>query len=114
MHNRNKTVYYDAHKQVDLQLAIAELQSLDWTLPKNGISFINNKTDQGIFSHRLSKDKWLVTTPIKANGIWTGYEWVSYPNTESLINLLKLYFEETSWFQSLTWKEVKWTSDFGC
>jgi len=114
MHNRNKTIYYDAHKQVDIQLAVAELTSLDWTLPKNGISFHNNKTDQSIFSHRLAEDKWLVLTPIKVDGVWTRKEWVSYPDTASLINALNLYFEEIPWFHTLTWKEVKWTSDFGC
>ena len=114
MHNRNKMVYYDEHKQVDLQLALAELKSLDWTVSQNGISFHNNKTDQSIFSHRLTEDKWLVLTPIKIDGVWTGKEWVSYPDTDVLINVLKLYFEEIPWFHSLTWREVKWSSDFGC
>ena len=113
LHNRNKSVYYNEHKQIDFQLAVAELESLDWALSQNGISFHNNKTDQSIFSHRLAEDKWLVLTPIKTDGVWTGYEWVSYPDTASLINVLKLYFDEIPWFNTLTWKEVKWTSDFG-
>ena len=114
MHSRNKTVYYNRHEQIDFQLAISELKSLEWTLSQNGISFHNNKTDQSIFCHRLTEDKWLVLTPIKTDGVWTGYEWVSYPETNSLIKVLKLYFEENLWFYSLNWKEVKWTNDFEC
>lgn len=114
MHNRYNCVYYNEHKQVDLQLALAELTSLDWTVSQNGISFINNKNGQSIFCHRLTEDKWLALTPIKVNGVWNQYEWASNPDTESLIAVIKLYFEEIPWFESLTWKEVKWSSDFGC
>ena len=114
MHNRKKIVYYNEHKKIDFHLAVDELKSLGCTLWQNGISIYNNKTDQSIFCHRLVEDKWLVFTPIKTDGIWSGYEWVSYPDTASLINVLKLYFEETPWFNTLTWKQVKWTSDFDC
>jgi len=114
MHNRNNCVYYNEHKQVDLQLALSELTSLDWTVSQNGISFINNKNDQCIFCHRLTENKWSVLTPIKVDGVWTGKEWASYPETESLIGVIKLFFEETPWFSTLRWREVKMTSDFGC
>ena len=65
MHNRNKCVYYSEHKQVDLQLAISETKSLDWSVLKNGISFHNNKTDQSIFCHRLAEDKCALNDPEK-------------------------------------------------
>ena len=113
MLNRHKKVFYDAHAKTDFRKAIIELKGLDWTYAKNGISFINNKTDECFFCHRLGNEKWLVTTPIKSDGGWTGYEWVSYPNIDSIIYTLKLYFEENPWFHTLSWQRVKWTSDFG-
>ena len=113
MLNRHKKVFYDAHEKIDFNRAVNELKSLDWTYAKNGISFINNKTDDSIFCHRLGKEKWLVTTPIKSKGVWTGYQWISYPDIDSIINTLKLYFEEIPWFHILSWKKVKWMSDFG-
>ncbi len=102
MLNRNKKVFYDAHAKIDFQNAIKELKGLDWTYAKNGISFINTKTDEGFFCHRLGKVKWIVTTPIKNNGDWTGYQWVSYPNIDSIIRTLELYFEGRPWFNTLS------------
>ena len=113
MCNRNKIVYYEDHVQVDLQLAITEFKNLDWTYLKNGISFHNNKTDQSLFCHRIKEDSWLAQTPIRIEGIWTGYQWVSYPDTIMIINVIRLYFEEMPWFHTLSWGKVRWTNDFG-
>jgi hypothetical protein len=114
MLNRHKKVFYDAHTKIDFQTAKNELKGLDWTYTKNGISFYNNKKDESLFCHRLQKEKWLVATPIKVGVCWTGYEWVASPGIDSIIYTLRLFFEETPWFHTLSWQRTKWSSDYGC
>lgn len=112
MINRTKCVYYPEQVTIDLLTAINELNGIDWTWKNNGISFINLKNDDNIFCHRLERDKWFVATKVK-DGDYSGYQWISYPDHESLINTIRLFFEDLSWFDVLNWNMVRWESYFG-
>jgi hypothetical protein len=112
MINRNKRIRYGDQVQIDFVKAVNELKSLDHTYQENGISFINLKTNENLFCSKMQKDKWFILTPLLNNGVYQGYQWTSYPHTESLINTTRLFFEEMNWLHSQDWKAIKWKSDF--
>lgn len=112
MINRNKRVNYYDFVSIDFLKAANELSNLDWSYKKNGISFFNWKKDDNIWCHRMDENMWLVLTAVKKNGIYTGYQWYSYPDNESLMNTIRLFFEELNWFASLGWETIKWKNDF--
>lgn len=103
MANRGRAVYYSEHKSIDCCSAVHEMSNLDWTFSKNGISFINNKTDQSIFFQRLNLDSWYVDTAEKGEGGFTGYFWAATIDTASALAVLRLFFEESDWFSAVTW-----------
>jgi hypothetical protein len=113
MVNRNKRVRYRDQVQINFAKAVNELKSLDYTYRENGISFINLKDNSNLFCSRMKAEKWFVQTPVLIDGIYNGYQWTSYPDTESMIHTVRLFFEEVSWFRTLDWKAIKWKSDFG-
>jgi hypothetical protein len=106
--NRDRVVFLEDHKKIDFTLALKELNDLDWTLFKNGISIYNNKLNENIFCHRVNENAWWVLTPIKLDGVWTGHEWAASTDTETLIGVLELFFEEMPWFKGLIWKKINW------
>ena len=112
MDNRNKSVFYNQCAQIELPKAIAELNGMDWTYVKNGISFINLNNDDGIFGHRVEQNKWHITSPVKENGEYYGYQWSSCTDHESLLHTMRLFFEESSWFETQRWNKILWENDF--
>jgi hypothetical protein len=110
--NRNRKVKYVNQVSIDFTKAVKELNDLDWTYKDNGISIFNLRNDQNIFCSRLKTDKWLVLTRVMKGGVYTGYQWASYPDHESLINTIRLFFEEVDWLASLHYDMIKWESDF--
>lgn len=105
MINTGKSVSYFEHKQIDLQTALNETKNLDWTFLDNGISIINNKTDDCIFFRRVALDRWYVDTPIRLPR-FAGLVWASYIDENSADAILKLFFEENDWFYATSWHEA--------
>lgn len=103
MVNRGKTVCYGEHKSIDHCGAVHEMSNLDWTLSKNGISFINNKADRSVFFRRLNLDSWYVETAEKDMGGFTGYFLSATIDTASALAVLRLFFEESDWFGAVAW-----------
>ncbi len=112
MVNRNKNVSYVDQVSIDYIEAVKELNDLDWTYKNNGISFFNLKNGDNVFCNRQGENKWFVLTRVMKDGVYTGYQWASYPDHESLINTIRLFFEDGDWFHSLHWDMIKWKSDF--
>jgi len=110
---RGRAVYWNEHKKIDLSLALQELENLDCTLHQNGISIINCNSDENIFCHRVNENNWWVLTPIQLRGVFTGIKLSASAETGTLIDSLKLFFEEISWLEGLTWKKIKWNCDDG-
>lgn len=105
MLNTGKAINYFEHKQIDLQTALNETKNLDWTFLDNGVSIINNKTDDCVFFRRVAFDKWYVDTPIRLPR-FTGFFWASYIDENTLEAILRLFFEESDWFCATHWHEA--------
>ena len=80
------------------------MEKLDHTFEKNFIGFQNCSTGEYVQLVRLGYDSWYADVPIKDRSNWEGYLWAGYGNTQSITDMLKLFFEEVSWFDSLSWK----------
>lgn len=104
MLNTGKSVSYFEHRQIDLQTALHETKNLDWTFLDNGISIINNKTDDCVFFRRITFDKWYVDTPIRIPR-FRGLFWASYIDERTIDVILRLFFEENDWFCAIHWHE---------
>jgi hypothetical protein len=105
MVNTAKSVSYFEHRQIDLQTALNETKNLDWTFLDNGISIINNKTDDCIFFRRVALDRWYVDTPIRLPR-FAGLFWASYVDQSIVEVILRLFFEENDWFCATNWHEA--------
>jgi hypothetical protein len=105
MANTAKSVSYSEHRQIDLQTALHETKNLDWTFLDNGISIINNKTDDCIFFRRVALDRWYVDTPIRLSR-FSGLFWASYVDENVVEVILRLFFEECDWFGVTHWHEA--------
>jgi len=112
MSNRNKKVYGPNMPSIDYQKAVSEINGMDPTYKNNGISIFNLRVDDNIFCSRLKEDKWFVLTRILENNVYTGCQWASYSDHQSLLNVIRIFFEEDNWFDMLKWKKIKWEDDF--
>ena len=104
--------YWDGKKEVKLNQqvkidflgAVNEMEKLDHKFEKNFIGFQNCSTGEYVQLVRLECDSWYADVPIKDRGNWEGYLWAGYGNTKTITDMLKLFFEEVSWFDSIPWK----------
>ena len=71
----------------------------------NGISIINNKTDDHVFFRRVTSDKWYVDTPIRLPR-FSGLFLASYIDENTVESILRLFFEESDWFCATHWHEA--------
>ena len=99
-----KTVTQNQQVRIDFLGAVSEMEKLDHTFEKNFIGFQNCSTGEYVQLVRLGYDSWYADVPIKDCGNWEGYLWAGYGNTQSITDMLKLFFEEVSWFDSIPWK----------
>ena len=99
-----KTVKQNQQVQIDFLDAVSEMEKLDHTFEKNFIGFQNCFTGEYVQLVRLGYDSWYADVPIKDRGNWEGYLWAGYGNTKLITDMLKLFFEEEPWFDSLSWK----------
>ena len=91
-------------KQIDILKAISEMQKIDWTHKNNFIGFKNYNNNDNVQFIRIKKDEWYCDVPIKINGKWDKYYWKSFQDSKTVFNVVRLFFEEQKWFESIEWK----------
>jgi len=99
-----KSVEQNQQVRIDFLGAVSEMENLDHKFERNFIGFQNCSTGEYVQFVRLGNDWWYADVPIKDQDNWEGYLWAGYGNTQSITDMLKLFFEEMSWFDSLSWK----------
>ena len=99
-----KSVEQNQQVRIDFLGAVSELENLDHKFERNFIGFQNCSTGEYVQFVRLGDDLWYADVPIKDQDNWEGYLWAGYGNTKSITDMLKLFFEEVPWFDSLSWK----------
>jgi hypothetical protein len=90
--------------RIDFLGAVSEMEKLDNKFERNFIGFQNCSTGEYVQLIRLGYDSWYADVPIKDQKNWEGYLWAGYGDTQSITDMLKLFFEEVSWFDSIPWK----------
>ena len=103
-----KTVNQSQQVRIDFLGAVNEMENLDHKFERNFIGFQNCTTGEYVQFVRLGDDSWYADVPIKDQDNWEGYLWAGYGNTKSVTDMLKLFFEEVPWFDSLSWKMRKY------
>ena len=104
-----KSVNQSQQVRIDFLGAVNEMEHLDHEFERNFIGFQNYSTGEYVQFVRLGDDLWYADVPIKDQNNWEGYLWAGYGNTKSITDMLKLFFEEVLWFDSLSWKMRKST-----
>ena len=99
-----KSVEQNQQVRIDFLGAVSEMENLDHKFERNFIGFQNCSTGEYVQFVRLGNDWWYADVPIKDQDNWEGYLWAGYGNTQSITDMLKLFFEEVSWFDSIPWK----------
>ena len=96
----------DQNQQVKIDFlgAVSEMEKLDYKFEKNFIGFQNCSSGEYVQFVRLGNDSWYADAPIKDQQNWDGYLWAGYGDTKSITSMLKLFFEEVPWFDSISWK----------
>lgn len=100
MQNGSKSVK-DA--QIDLFKAINEMKDLNWS-SENFIIFCNHRTNKCVQFIRSKEDYWYAEEIIGAGVGWDGYVWGTHSNSKSVLEVVRQFFEEESWEQTLAWK----------
>ena len=83
---------------------MSEMKNLDWEYENNYIAFDNKKTKEYVQFIRLGQDKWYADIPINDGKDWDGYTWSCYSDSETIVSMMRLFFEEVPWFGMLSWK----------
>ena len=99
-----RTVDQSQQVRIDFLGAVNEMECLDHKFERNFIGFQNCSTGEYVQFVRLGNDSWYADVPIQDRGNWEGYLWAGYGDTQSITDMLKLFFEEVPWFDSLSWK----------
>ena len=99
-----RTVDQSQQVRIDFLGAVNEMECLDHKFERNFIGFQNCSTGEYVQFVRLGNDSWYADVPIKDRRNWEGYLWAGYGNTKTITDMLKLFFEEVSWFDSIPWK----------
>ena len=99
-----KSVEQNQQVRIDFLGAISKMENLDHKFERNFIGFQNCSNGEYVQFVRLGNDLWYADVPIKDRSNWEGYLWAGYGNTKSITDMLKLFFEEVSWFDSMSWK----------
>ena len=103
-----KTVNQSQQVRIDFLGAVNEMEHLDHEFERNFIGFQNCSTEEYVQFVRLNTNSWYADVPIKDQDNWEGYLWPGYGDTQSITDMLKLFFEEVPWFDSLSWKMRKY------
>ena len=103
-----RTVEQSQQVRIDFLGAVNEMEHLDHEFERNFIGFQNYSTGEYVQFVRLGDDLWYADVPIKDQNNWEGYLWAGYGDTKSITDMLKLFFEEVLWFDSISWKMRKY------
>jgi len=104
MNNKGKSVDSKDHIHIDFLKAMSEMEDLDWNYEKNYIGFINKRTNETLQFIRQGQDKWYAEVLICPGKNWDGYTWSCYSKSRPISDMMRLFFEETSWMGMLSWK----------
>ena len=104
MNNIGKTVNSKSNTPIDFLTAMSEMESLDYTSNDHFIGFVNKKTNECLQFKRRTKDDWYAEVIINHGKGWDGYYWCANSKIDAISNMLRLFFEEVSWFGMLSWK----------
>ncbi len=104
MYDKSKTVDSKDHIHIDFLKAMSEMSGLDWNYEKNYIGFINKRTTETVQFIRQGQDKWYAEVLIHSGKNWDGYTWSCYSESRPISDMMRLFFEETSWMGTLSWK----------
>ena len=99
-----KAVNQNQQVKIDFLGAVNKMENLDHKFERNFIGFQNSCTGEYVQFVRLGHDSWYADVPIKDQNNWEGYLWAGYADTKSITDMLKLFFEELPWFDSISWK----------
>jgi len=105
MANTSQFIPISQHRHIGLVEAITNTSNLDWTYRKNGISFINKKTDDSLFFCRMDSGNWYADTPIRLTR-YDGLVWTAVVDQQTMKKLLELFFAESDWFSVTVWTEA--------
>ncbi len=108
MDNTGKTVKYKEEKQIDFLKVANEMKDLDCNYEWNYITFHNRKTNECVQFKRLEQNRWYADVPINDGKNWEGYYWAAYGDSKTIMDMLRLFFDETPWFGMLAWKMRKY------
>ena len=104
MQNTTKVVESRDQIYIDFLKAVSEMNNLDYTFECNYIGFVNQRTNECVQFIRQGQDKWYAEVPIMHGKGWDGYAWCSYSDSKTIVNMMRLFFEEVLWFGMLSWK----------
>ena len=107
MDNKTKTVSQEQNTQIDFIKATSEMSGLNSNYEGNFIGFDNLSKHECVQFIRQGQDKWYVEVPIRYGVTWDGYAWCSHSDSKTVTDLLRLFFEEVSWFGMLSWKMMR-------
>ena len=107
MHNLDKTVESKNEIHIDFLKAMSEMNDLDWKYEKNYIGFVNQRTKQTLQFIRVEEDKWYAEVLIGSGKDWDGYVWHCYSDSKPILDMMRLFFEEVTWFEMLPWKMTR-------
>ena len=104
MQNIDKIIQSKDNIPIDFLKAMSEMENLDYTYEYNYIGFKNQRTNECVQFIRQGHDKWYAEVPIMHGKGWDGYAWCSYSDSKTIVNMMRLFFEEVLWFGMLSWK----------
>ncbi len=91
---------------IDYFKAKNEIKKIDWMVTDNFIGFENHDTFEIIQMVRLEENNWYVEN-LLGGGFggknWQGYIWFCEINTDEVLSLTQLFFEEVNWFRQQSW-----------
>ena len=89
-------------RSIEFLKAMSEMENIDWTFSGNYIGFTRMK--DAVLFRRKSATQWSASVPIFKEDQWTGFSWFAYSDSNTISDMLRLFFEEVPWFGMLSWK----------
>jgi len=97
-----KIVKGEANVPIGYFKAKNEIPKINYNITDNYIGFHNHKTGQTLQMVRMAEDLWYVENlPGSIN--FQGWIWFHETDTQSVLNLVKLFFDEAEWFDTVNW-----------
>ena len=97
---------------IDLQKAIHETEKILWEYEEI-IGFSNGRNKDAINFTRKEENRWHVEVPVFSKNEWDGYYWQTFSDTKTVLDTIKLFFDELEWFGMLDFKMNRNERDIG-